>query len=100
MPGDLAAVDVQDLPGNVRRCFQEQDSVDDVADLADASKRKKPATEFLVAVRRVHRRLDDARRDSVDRMPREAHSTASDRVAEARPPLVSAARTEGELEFA
>jgi hypothetical protein len=48
----------------------------------------------------VHRRLDDARRDSVDRTPREAHSTASDRVAEARAPLVSAARTEGELEFA
>ena len=45
---------------------QEQDSVDDVADLADASKRKKPATELFVAVRRVHRRLDDARRDSVD----------------------------------
>ena len=34
------------------------------------------------------------------RMPREAHSMASDRVAEARPPMVSAARTEGELEFA
>jgi hypothetical protein len=37
---------------------------------------------------------------ALTRMPREAYSTASDRVAEARPPLVSAARTEGTLEFA
>jgi hypothetical protein len=37
---------------------------------------------------------------ALTRMPREAYSTASDRVAEARPPLVSAARTEGVLEFA
>ena len=37
---------------------------------------------------------------ALTRMPREAYSTASDRVAEARPPLVSAVRTEGALEFA
>jgi hypothetical protein len=34
--GDLATVDVQDLPGDVRRFLQEQDAVHDVADLADA----------------------------------------------------------------
>jgi hypothetical protein len=32
---------------------------------------------------------------AVTRMPREAYSTASDLVAAARPPLVSAARTAG-----
>ena len=31
--GDLAAVDVQDLAGDVRRRLQEQDTVDHVADL-------------------------------------------------------------------
>src|SRR5690349_9633009 len=36
---------------------------------------------------------------ALTRMPREAYSTASDRVAAAGPPLVSAARTEGTLEF-
>ena len=64
--GGLAAVDVQDLAGDVRRCLQEQDAVDDVADLADAPERGKPVTESVIAVRRVHRRLDDARRDGVD----------------------------------
>ena len=34
MPGGLAAVDVQDLAGDVRRRLQEQDAVDHVADLA------------------------------------------------------------------
>ena len=66
MPGGLAAVDVQDLPGDVRRCLQEQDAVDDVADLADAAERRKLVTESVIAFRRVHRRLDDARRDRVD----------------------------------
>ena len=37
---------------------------------------------------------------ALTRMPREAYSTASDRVAAASPPLVSAASTEGALEFA
>ena len=37
---------------------------------------------------------------ALTRMPREAYSTASDLVAEARPPLVSEVRTEGTLEFA
>jgi hypothetical protein len=66
VPGDLATVDVQDLSRDVRSRLQEQDAVDDVADLANASERGKPVTELLVAVRRVHRRLDDARRDGVD----------------------------------
>jgi hypothetical protein len=37
---------------------------------------------------------------ALTRIPREAYSTASDRVAAASPPLVSAARTEGACEFA
>jgi hypothetical protein len=41
-------------------------AANDVADLADAPERRKPVTELLVAVRRVYRRLDDARRDGVD----------------------------------
>ena len=45
----LAAVDVQDLPSDVGRGLQEQDAVDDVADLADAAERGKLATEPLVS---------------------------------------------------
>jgi hypothetical protein len=37
---------------------------------------------------------------ALTRMPREAYSTASDLVAAARPPLVSAVSTEGACEFA
>ena len=37
---------------------------------------------------------------ALTRMPREAYSMASDLVAAARPPLVSAVRTDGLLEFA
>jgi len=37
---------------------------------------------------------------ALTRMPREAYSIASDRVAAARPPLVSAASTDGDLESA
>lgn len=37
---------------------------------------------------------------ALTRMPREAYSIASDLVAEATPPFVSAARTDGTLEFA
>ena len=37
---------------------------------------------------------------ALTRMPREAYSTANDRVAAASPPLVSAASTEGACEFA
>ncbi len=37
---------------------------------------------------------------ALTRMPREAYSTASDRVAAARPPLVIAASTAGSPEFA
>ena len=64
--GDLSAVYVQDLSGDVRRGLQEQDAVHDVADLAHPPERGKPVTEAFVAFRRVHRGLDDARRDGVD----------------------------------
>ena len=64
--GDLAAVDVQELAGDVRRVLQEQDAVNHVADLPHAPERGKLAAEPLVAFRRVHRGLDDARRDGVD----------------------------------
>ena len=37
---------------------------------------------------------------ALTRIPREAYSTASDLVAAARPPLVSAASTDGAAEFA
>ena len=63
--GDLAAVDVQDLAGDERRRLQEEDAVDDVADLAHAPERVEPG-ERVVGLRRVLRRLDDARRDGVD----------------------------------
>ena len=61
MTSGLAAVDVQDLSSDVGRGLQEQDAVDDVADLADPAERGELVTESVVAVRRVHRRLDDAR---------------------------------------
>src|SRR6202042_58532 len=59
--GDLAAVDVQDLASDVGQGLQEQPAVDDVTDLAGPAERVKPVTEVL-AIRRVHRGLDDARR--------------------------------------
>ena len=40
--GDLATVDVQDLAGDERRRLQEQDAVDDVADLAHVPERGYP----------------------------------------------------------
>src|SRR3984885_9790157 len=64
--GGQAAVDMHDLAGDVRRGFQEQDRGDHVADLADAPERGKLAAKMLVAVRRVRRCLNDARRDGVD----------------------------------
>ena len=65
MTGDLAAVDVQDLAGDERRRLQEEDAVDDVADLADVPNRGELGAEPGVALRRMHRRLDDAGRDGV-----------------------------------
>ena len=103
MTGGLAirvAVYVQDLTGDVGRGLQEQDAVHDVADLADPAERGKPVAEAFVAFRRVDRGLDDAGETALTRMPQEAYSMASDRVAAARPPLVSAARTAGVPEFA
>jgi hypothetical protein len=59
--GALAAIDVQDLAGDVGRGLQEENAVDDVADLAGPSERGKPAAEVVIAFPRVHRGLDDAR---------------------------------------
>jgi hypothetical protein len=42
MTGDLAAVDVQDLTGDVRRGLREQDGVDHVGDLSDPAERREP----------------------------------------------------------
>jgi len=98
--GDLAAVDVQDLAGDMRRCLQEQDAVPDVADLAGAPERGELVAEPLVAFRRDTGVWMMPGETALTRMPREAYSTASDQVAAARPPLVSAASTDGALEFA
>ena len=62
----LAAVDVQDLTGDIGRGLQEQHPRDDIANLADAAERGKLVTEPLVTVRWVRRGLDDAGRDGVD----------------------------------
>ena len=64
--GGLAAVDVQDLAGDVGRRLQEQNGVHHVADLAGPAERGKPAAQVLVAFRRLVRGLDDPRRDGVD----------------------------------
>src|SRR3954452_17019218 len=63
--GDLAAVDVQDLSGDERRRLQEENPVDHIADLTDASERVEPS-ERVVRLRGMLRRLDDAQRDRVD----------------------------------
>src|SRR5437764_10361295 len=47
--GDLAAVDVQDLAGNERRRLEDDDGVDDVADLAHVPYRGEPRAEPGVA---------------------------------------------------
>src|ERR1700734_4455223 len=64
--GDLAALDVQDLASDVGQGLQEQDAVDDVDGVAGPPERAKPVTEVVATFRRVHRGLDDARRDGVD----------------------------------
>ena len=65
MASDLAPVDVQDFAGNERRRLQEEDAVDDVADLAHVSNRRELRAESGVTLCRMHWRLDDAWRDSV-----------------------------------
>jgi hypothetical protein len=55
-----ATPSVQDLAGNERRRLQEQDSFDDVADLAHVSNRRELRAEPGVTLCRMHRRLDDA----------------------------------------
>ncbi len=62
----LAAVDVQDLAGDVGRGLQEQDAVHDVADLACAAEPGKLVAKAVVAAGRAGRGLDDARGDGVD----------------------------------
>ena len=65
-PGELPAVDVQDLAGDEGRGFQEQDAVHDVADMAHAAERRKQAAEAMIVAAGVHRGRDDARGDGVD----------------------------------
>jgi IS5 family transposase len=57
---------VQDLTSNVARGLQEQDTVYDVADLARAAERRKPADGAAKAAGRVQRGLDHAPADGVD----------------------------------
>ena len=63
--GDLPAVDVHHLPGDVGRRLEEQDGPDHVADLARPAQRGGPGA-GSVAFRWVHGGLDNARRDGVD----------------------------------
>jgi hypothetical protein len=53
--GDLAAVDVQDLAGDVWRGLQGQNAVYHVTDPAGAAERREPVTEAVVAVWRCTR---------------------------------------------
>ena len=76
--------------------LQEQDAVDDVADLADVPERRNPAAERVVASGACIGVWMTPGDTAFTRMPREAYSMASDLVAAARPPLVSAARTDGD----
>ena len=62
---DLTAVDVEDLAGNERRGLEVEDAVDDVGDLPYVPHWWELRAEPGVALRWMHRRLDDARRDSV-----------------------------------
>src|SRR5262249_58657462 len=52
--------------GEEWRWYIEEDAVDHYEDTADAAERGRPVAEVRIAVRRVHRGLDDARRDGVD----------------------------------
>src|SRR5580704_9221343 len=66
MAGDLATVYVQVHARDVGRRLEEQDAVDDVADLAGVAERGSLVAEVGVAFRRVYRRLDDAGGDGID----------------------------------
>lgn len=65
MTRDLATVDMQDLAGDERRIFEEEDAADDIADLANMPDWRKLRAEPGVALCGMHRRLNDAWRDSV-----------------------------------
>ncbi len=65
LAGVLAAVDVQDLAGDEAGRLEVDDGVHDVARLAHPADRVQ-AGERLVVLDRVHRGLDDTRRDGVD----------------------------------
>ena len=60
----LAAVDVQNFSRDERCGIKKQNRVGDVAHLAHASERMEGAQRFM-GFRRVHRRLDDPRRDGI-----------------------------------
>src|ERR1700749_638769 len=66
MTGGPTAVDVQDLPGDVGRGLQEQDTVHDVTDLARVAKRGSPAAVAVGTAGRVEGGLDEAWADGVD----------------------------------
>ena len=51
--GDLATVDMEDLARDVGRRLQEQNAVDDVADLAHAPERCNTLAECLISFRRI-----------------------------------------------
>ena len=59
-PGELPAVDVQDLAGDEGRGFQEQDAVHDVADMAHAAERRKQAAEPMTVALRQPEEPGDA----------------------------------------
>src|ERR1700744_4120338 len=64
MAGALAAVDMEDFARHEVRRFEVEDRLDDVGGLAHAPYRFK-RRESVLALDRVHRRLDIARRDRV-----------------------------------
>ena len=94
MPGCLPAVDVQRLPGDERGLLEIEHPLDDVGNLAHATKGVKH-TQVCVGRWIVRGCLDDAERDRVDRSPRDAYSMASERVTATSPPLVRAGSAEG-----
>jgi hypothetical protein len=95
-PGDLLH-----LAGRIRERPQQQDASHDIAHLAGPAGRGKPTAGPSVAVRRVHRGLDNAgcaalTKNAAGGVPRRPATP----VAAARPPSVSAASTAGVPEFA
>jgi hypothetical protein len=63
--GVLAAVDMEDLAGDEGRALEEDDGLDDVANLTHPADWVQ-GREGGVGLDRVHRRLDDPRRHGVD----------------------------------